>query len=163
MTDYLQLLRSHGLRVTAQRTTLLKALCEVEGHQHLTAKDIFGLAAPVLPGLNLATVYRTLEGLHEVGLVDRMVIAHDQVQYSFHDPEHRHGHLCCRGCGGVEELDYQTVVQLAQKIRKLNSFQIDREHLSLSGLCSDCQTATKRAADGSGAEHSHDHSHSHSH
>lgn len=163
MTDYLKLLRDHGLRVTAQRSTLLKLLCEVEGHQHLTAKDLFSLAEPTLPGLNLATVYRTLEGLHEVGLVDRMNTGHDQVHYSFHDPEHRHGHLCCRHCGGVEEFDYQTIVMLAQTIRKGHQFQIDREHLTLTGLCSNCQGSSKRASAQDHTGHSHEHGHSHSH
>jgi Fur family ferric uptake transcriptional regulator len=161
VTDYPKLLRDHGLRVTAQRSTLLRLLCEVDGHHHLTAKDLFQLAGPTLPGLNLATVYRTLEGLHEVGLVDRMSSGHDQVHYSFHDPEHRHGHLCCRGCGRVEEFDYQTIVQLAQIIRKNHHFQIDREHLTLAGLCSDCQNSARRNAADPEAEGSHGHSHTH--
>ncbi len=159
MIDYLQLLRGHGLRVTAQRTTLLRLLHEIEGHQHLTAKDLYALAEPALPGLNLATVYRTLEGLHEAGLVDRMATGHDQVHYSFHDPEHRHGHLSCRVCGRVEEFDYQVIVALAQKIRKAHHFMIDREHLTLSGLCASCQSNSQRGEAIDSETHSHSHPH----
>ena len=119
------------------------------------------MAEVSLPGLNLATVYRTLEGLHEVGLVDRMASGHDQVHYSFHDPEHRHGHLCCRHCGKVEEFDYQTIVSLAQMVRKNHDFAIDREHLTLAGICADCTGATARQVSDAAPEGSHGHSHEH--
>ncbi len=132
------LLRSHGLRVTAQRSTLLRLLCEVQGHQHLTAKELFIKAEPALPGLNLATVYRTLEGLHEAGLVDRLDTGHEQVHYSFRDPEHRHGHLACKQCGAVEEFDYQTVVAFSERILREHGFRVDRDHLTLSGRCQNC-------------------------
>ncbi len=143
VTDYLRLLRSCGLRVTAQRSTLLKLLCEVEGHQHITAKELFLLAAPILPGLNLATVYRTLDGLFEAGLVDRMNTGRDQVHYSYHDPEHRHGHLCCRNCGAVSEFNYAVILALSQQIRKSHQFQIDREHLTFTGQCEQCLASDK--------------------
>ncbi|MCA9797631.1 MAG: transcriptional repressor [Candidatus Eremiobacteraeota bacterium] len=138
MKEHADLLRSHGLRVTAQRTALLGLLREVDGHQHLTAKELYEMAAPTMPGLNLATVYRTLEGLHEAGLVDRLKAALDQIHYSFRDPAHLHGHLCCRQCGKVEECDYDLILNLAKNVRAAYGFQIDREHLSLAGLCADC-------------------------
>ena len=72
MKDYATTLRDKGLRATSQRVVLLRLVAEVKGHRHLTAQEIYDQASQTLPGLNLATVYRTLEGLHEVGLVDRL-------------------------------------------------------------------------------------------
>jgi Fur family ferric uptake transcriptional regulator len=139
MKDYATTLREKGLRATSQRVVLLKLVAEVDGHRHLTAQEIYDLASQTLPGLNLATVYRTLEGLHEVGLVDRLAAGLDQVHYSYRDPDHRHGHLCCKRCGKVSEFDYEVVENLAQLIEKKYGFSLADNHLGLSGTCGDCQ------------------------
>ncbi len=139
MKNIQQMLRSRGLRVTAQRTILLNLLHQVEGHRHFTAQEIHEEAETSLPGLNLATVYRTLEGLYEAGLVDRMdSSAIEQVRFSFRDPDHAHGHLCCRACGKVEEFSFDLIVDFADKVKKAKGFAIDRSHLTLSGLCRNC-------------------------
>lgn len=138
-TDYAKMIRDRNLRVTEQRTTLLRLLCEVDGHRHLTAKELLDLASPGLPALNLATVYRTLDGLHDAGLVDRMGPKSEQFQYSFRDPTHLHGHLFCHRCGGTQELDYALIVEIARTFAASRQFAIDRDHLTLSGICGICQ------------------------
>jgi Fur family transcriptional regulator, ferric uptake regulator len=139
MPDYATVLRDKGLRATSQRLVLLKQICEQTGHRHLTAAELYEKASESLPGLNLTTVYRTLEGLHDAGLVDRLSAGLDQVRYSYRDPDHRHGHLCCTACGRVGELDFQMVEQLARILKKQYDFQLAGDHLGLAGLCRDCQ------------------------
>lgn len=140
MQECKAVLKSRGLRATSQRVVLLRLLLEVEGHRHLTAQEIHDRATETLPGLNLATVYRTLEGLNEAGLVDRLDAGLDQVRYSYRDPEHRHGHLCCSSCGKVDEFDYRLVVRLAEELKERHGFQLSTHHLGLSGLCKTCQS-----------------------
>lgn len=140
MNNYADALREKGLRATSQRVVLLQLISEVKGHQHLTAAQLFERASETLPGLNLATVYRTLEGLHEAGLVDRLIAGLDQIHYSYRDPEHRHGHLCCHSCGKVSVLDYELVARLADTVRKKYNFELADSHLGLSGLCQACRT-----------------------
>ena len=139
MTDYADVLRSNGLRATSQRLVLLKLIAEVEGHRHMTAAEIYEEACQSLPGLNLTTVYRTLEGLYEAGFVDRLAAGLDQVHYSYRDPEHRHGHLCCNACGKVLVLDYDVVRRLAAELKTKYGFHLADNHLGLSGLCRDCE------------------------
>jgi Fur family ferric uptake transcriptional regulator len=143
MTDYAETLRSNGLRATSQRMVLLKMIAEVEGHRHMTAAEIYEQACQSLPGLNLTTVYRTLEGLYEAGLADRLAAGLDQVHYSYRDPEHRHGHLCCNACGKVSVLDYEVVEKLAHQLKEKYDFRLADNHLGLSGLCRDCQGADR--------------------
>lgn len=138
MKDYAGALRKKGLRATSQRVILLKLISEVKGHRHMTAGEIFEEAVEALPGLNLATVYRTLEGLHEAGLVDRLAAGLDQVHYSFRDPDHLHGHLCCHSCGKVAVLDYALVQELAKTVFDQYGFQLADSHLGLSGRCKAC-------------------------
>jgi Fur family transcriptional regulator, ferric uptake regulator len=141
MTDYVAALREKGLRATSQRVILLKLIAEVKGHKHLTAGELHEEAGATLPGLNLATVYRTMEGLHEAGLVDRLAAGLDQVHYSYRDPDHRHGHLCCHSCNKVSVLEYAVVRELSQSVKQKYGFELADNHLGLSGLCSDCQKA----------------------
>ena len=61
-------LRSKGHRVTPQRAVILETIAHKNGH--LCAQDIYTDARRKLPGLNLATVYRTVEVLHEAEMVD---------------------------------------------------------------------------------------------
>jgi Fur family ferric uptake transcriptional regulator len=131
-------LREKGLRATPQRTVILELLHEVEGHRHLTAQELFQRARDRLPGLNLATIYRTLEGLFEAGLVDRMVTGQDTARYSLRDPDHLHGHLHCRVCQHGPEIAPEDLNVLARVIHERYGFALDVNHLTLSGLCKDC-------------------------
>src|SRR5947208_1978563 len=96
-------LRHTGLRLTPQRAAILEIVSKQVGHHHLTAQEVYQDARDRLPGLNAATVYRTLEALHEAGLVDMMVTGQDVVRFALHDPNHRHCHLACRSCETVLE------------------------------------------------------------
>lgn len=132
-----EVLRQKGLRATPQRTVILELLHEVEGHRHLTAQELFQQATERLPGLNLATIYRALEGLFEAGLVDRMD-GQETVRYSLRDPEHPHGHLHCRQCQHGPELTGEDLDEFAQLVQERYGFTLDIHHLTLSGVCRDC-------------------------
>lgn len=133
-----ELLHERGLRATPQRVVILEVLAEVEGHGHLTARDVFMTAKDQLPGLNVTTVYRTLEGLNEAGLVDLMVSGHDTVRFAFRNPDGGHGHLVCHRCEKVLTLDMATVGEVARLLEERTGFAVDQRHLTLGGRCSDC-------------------------
>ncbi|HEY4001967.1 MAG TPA: Fur family transcriptional regulator [Candidatus Xenobia bacterium] len=132
-------LRDSGLRLTPQRAVILEVVAGRGDHRHLTVQEVFLDARDRLPGLNAATVYRTLEALHDAGLVDMMAVGSDVVRFSLHDPRQRHGHLVCRGCGSVEQLDYARVHDLSQHVLTQHGFLLDAAHLTLSGLCQKCR------------------------
>lgn len=131
-----QQLRKKGYRVTAQRTILLETIAHKGGH--LNVQEIFQSARQRLPGLNLATVYRTVDSLREAGLIDWFDAGTEPMQFALRDSDHPHGHLVCRQCGVVTELDLALVNLFAGDVRKDSGFQIDGSHLTLQGLCSEC-------------------------
>jgi Fur family ferric uptake transcriptional regulator len=132
-------LRQTGLRLTPQRTVIFEILGKVKGHGHLTAQQVFDVARDRLPGLNVATVYRSLEALHEAGLVDRMLAQPgDEVRYAVRDPQHRHCHLVCSRCGREHELELDVVLRLARAVEKETGFRVDVDHLTLGGRCQTC-------------------------
>jgi Fur family ferric uptake transcriptional regulator len=133
-----QSLRARGLRVTAQRALILETLAGMRGHR--SAQEVFALAAPQLPGLNLATVYRTLELLYQVGLVDVLTSGTEVQRYTFRDSHHHHAHLICRRCGQMLEADLGLIERLRAEVEAQSGFVIDDHHLALNGVCSDCSS-----------------------
>jgi len=133
-------LRLSGYRVTPQRGVILETIAHMKGH--LSAQEVFDSARLRLPGLNIATVYRTLETLHEAGLVDFMMSATDPVRVSLRDQDNPHDHLVCRRCHTVLELDHDLLTPLASGVARDHGFHLDTDHLTLTGICRACQEAT---------------------
>ncbi|TFH37954.1 MAG: transcriptional repressor [Anaerolineales bacterium] len=139
-------LRKNGYRVTAQRTILLETIAHLGGH--LSVQDIYQAAQQRLPGLNLATVYRTIDSLRDADLIDGYALGSEPMQFALRDREHPHGHLVCRNCGVVDDLDLSLVKSFAGDVRSAAGFHIDGSHLTLQGLCSAC--ASDRSARSTG-------------
>ncbi|MFN8613580.1 MAG: Fur family transcriptional regulator [Vulcanimicrobiota bacterium] len=139
--SWTETLRSHKLRATPQRLFILATLEEFEkhgNHQHASARDILSAVQKSLPGINSTTVYRTLEDLHKVGIVDLTYHTKDQVRFSLRRSHHRHGHLVCSRCDVEQILDLELMAPLTQLIREQYGFAVEENHLTLSGICRAC-------------------------
>jgi Fe2+ or Zn2+ uptake regulation protein len=131
-------LRKNGYRVTAQRTILLETIAHKAGH--LSVQEVYQEARKRLPGLNLATVYRTVDSLREAGLIDGYTAGSEPMQFAIRDHGDPHGHLVCRNCGAVADFDLALVDSLAGGVKESTGFTIDGNHLTLEGLCEDCSS-----------------------
>lgn len=132
-------LRQAGFRVTPQRMVILEEVAHARDHQ--SAQEVFDVARRRLPGLNLATVYRTLDSLHQVGLIDLMDDGMGSMRFSWRDPDHDHAHLVCRACGETLELPAASLRSLARTIQRNTGFRADLVHQTFSGLCRECADA----------------------
>ena len=130
-------LRAQGFRVTAQRAIILETISHLGGH--LSARQVYQDARKRLPGLNLATVYRTVESLQEAGLIDSFSTSLEPLQFSLRDPEQPHAHLVCRSCGEIEQVDGAELEALRRTLREMVEFEIDPHHLTLEGTCAKCR------------------------
>jgi Fe2+ or Zn2+ uptake regulation protein len=129
-------LSAEGFRLTPQRLVIFEELAHFKGHR--SAQEVYEAASERLPGLNLATVYRTLDSLHQAGLVDLMESGTDQLRFSLRNPDRPHAHLICRCCGETLELPAEALEQLSNDIRRRKGFALDLDHLSFMGLCKCC-------------------------
>lgn len=129
-----------GLRVTPQRSVILETVSHLGGHP--TATEVYRQAVRRLPGMNAATVYRTLEALQVAGLVDGMDDG-GPARFSLRDLDHPHHHLVCSECGAVAELEPEPVLGLASQVRRRTGFRLQTEHLTLPGLCRKCGNPPK--------------------
>ena len=130
-------IRARGGRVTPQRRVILRYL--LEQPRHVTAEQLLAAVEPVLPGVALPTVYATLELLSEHGLVRRLEVAGGAAVYdSRPDPHH---HVRCRRCGAVEDLAVAVDLAPAHAAAAAAGFRVERESLTLTGLCAACRAA----------------------
>lgn len=130
-------LRRKGYRVTPQRGVILETIAHNHGHQ--SVQEVFALASKSLPGLNITTVYRTLDMLHRAGLVDLLSTQADLVRFSLRDPQHPHYHLICSNCDEVLELAPTLIDELAAVLKRDHGFSLDGSHLTLTGVCHECE------------------------
>lgn len=139
-TDWKTDLRQRGYRLTPQRQLVLEAVDTLE---HATPDDILSEVRRTASGVNISTVYRTLELLEELELVSHAHLGHGAPTYHLAD-RHHHIHLVCRDCTGVIEADVGVVEEFTEKLRGAFGFETDMKHFAIFGRCADC---TAKAAD----------------
>lgn len=128
--------RAAGRRLTAQRRLILDVLSESDGH--LEADAVYERAKAHAPSLSLATVYRTLGLLTEMGLLEehRLGEGHSHYEAVRDEP---HYHFSCQRCGEVIEFDAPLVAKIAQELSEEERVSVVDAHLHLIGYCARCQ------------------------
>jgi len=130
--DLAAALRARGLRVTPQRERVLAAVRELG---HATPEQI----GERVPGVDVTTVYRTLELLEELELVRHAHLGHGAPSYR--PAEDDHIHVVCHTCGKVVDADPNLVDAMAERLRTESGFRLDRSHFTVFGRCRDCAAA----------------------
>ncbi|RKN41806.1 Fur family transcriptional regulator [Streptomyces hoynatensis] len=133
-TDWQEDLRSRGYRLTPQRQLVLEAVDRLE---HSTPEDILAEVRRTAGGVNISTVYRTLELLEELGLVSHAHLGHGAPTYHLAE-RHQHLHLMCRDCGTVIEAGLDLAEPFAERLRDRFGFDTDLRHFAIFGRCRDC-------------------------
>jgi Fur family transcriptional regulator, ferric uptake regulator len=132
--DWRDLLREKGYRLTPQRELVLDAVTQLG---HATPEQVCERVQRTASGVNISTVYRTLELLEELGLVRHAHLGHGAPSY--HPAgHHEHLHLVCRDCGGVAAIDIDVAAELTRRLREQAGFDVDLEHFAIYGRCAQC-------------------------
>jgi Fur family ferric uptake transcriptional regulator len=126
-TDLAARLHARGLRMTPQREQVLAA---VRALQHATPERI----SETVPGVDVTTVYRTLELLEDLGLVRHTHLGHGAP--SFRPADDQHVHVVCHVCERV------LVDELADRLLAERGFALDRSHFTVFGRCQDCASGS---------------------
>src|SRR5262245_27748172 len=115
-------LKTRGYRVTPQRAIILEAIEELPGH--MTAEEIFEVVQQTSSYISLATVYRTLDLLKELGLITESHMGTTTTHYApiSHGPHH---HAVCRKCNRSIELSHAVFEPIAEELRTQHSFVAD--------------------------------------
>ncbi len=136
------LLKSKGLKVTNQRIGVLDVLSKSKDH-HLTAEEIYDLVRLDYPDIGLATVYRTVQLLLELGLIDRINLDDGCARYEISskttENQHHHHHLICLSCGKVFSFEEDFLERLEGHIQESMGFRVTDHEVKLYGYCKECQ------------------------
>lgn len=132
-----QTLRAHGLRVTPQRQLVYEAVDQL---RHATPEQILLEVQRTASGINLSTVYRTLEVLEQVGLVTHAHIGHGAPTYHAIDEE-AHIHAVCDECRAVLSVPAPLAAPFVSALKDTYGFESDIAHMSIQGRCRECARA----------------------
>ncbi len=126
-----------GLRVTPQRLLVLEILHEAD--EHLDAEAIYARAKDRDPRISLATVYRTLSKLKEVGLVEQRYFARDHKrEYYEATGKGEHYHFTCLGCGKVIEVETPRIAQARAELSVALGLEFTHACICFEGFCPEC-------------------------
>jgi Fe2+ or Zn2+ uptake regulation protein len=145
VAELVEVLRGHGERVTTARRALLAAL--VEADDHMSADDLAEVVRHLHPDIHRATIYRSLETLTQLGMVEHSHLGHGPAVYHLADDVHQH--LVCEVCDAVIEAPPEVFSNLARGLRRRYGFEISSRHFALVGRCRSCAAAARNATDAS--------------
>ena len=92
-----------------------------------------------LKGVGRATVYRALEQMDELGLVQKIDVGGDSAGYEKVDPEgHHHHHIVCTDCGKVVPFEDKKLEEVIHRVSERDGFHIQSHDITLKGTCEDC-------------------------
>jgi Fur family transcriptional regulator, ferric uptake regulator len=123
-------LRSHGLRLSSSRRLVLAALYATD--EPLTADRIAG-------DLDVASVYRNLETLEQIGLVRHFHLGHGPGLYA-RAAAGRAEYLLCDACGAVVAVEPERLDPVRERIRRDFGYEARFTHFPIAGLCPECAT-----------------------
>jgi Fur family ferric uptake transcriptional regulator len=138
-----------GMRITEPRRLVMEVLTGTK--DHFSATDIYMKAHANNPAIGLTTVYRTLEILRQMGIVQKFEFGEGKSRYelinSTGSRDHHH-HLVCVHCKNIvnyyefieEELEFIDKTQ--RKLSKKYNFQINDHIINFLGLCEQCKDAS---------------------
>jgi Fur family ferric uptake transcriptional regulator len=137
-----QMLQAQGYKLTPQREATVRVLLENE-EDHLSAEDVFMLVKDKAPEIGLATVYRTLELLSDLHVVEKMNFGDGVARYDLRNDSsnHHHHHLICVQCGSVDEILEDWLGPLEQRLEKEYNFHVLDHRLDFQGICHRCSAA----------------------
>ncbi len=142
--ETLATLRATGHRITPQREIVLEVV--ETSAEHLDVEAIYQRAREKDPDISLATVYRTLAVLKDMGLIEQRYLARDHAREHYEPvgaPEHYH--FTCLGCRKVIEFQSPRVTQMTTELHRDLGVEVAHACICLEGYCQTC-AAKSRAA-----------------
>ena len=141
MDDLRARLSERQHKMTPQRQIVLQIFLDHPG-EHLSAEDVHDILRTEKAEIGLATVYRTLELLSDLGILQKMEFGDGCSRYEATDTDptrRHHHHLICTKCGKVEEFDEDLLETLEADIERKTGFRTLDHQVKFFGICKECQ------------------------
>lgn len=136
----LRLLRDHGYRITPQRADVVKYILSTGSHP--SADDIHRMIKKRYPMVSLATVYKTLDLLKRLYIIQELGFADKSARYETNDKNHIN--MVCISCSRISDVHkVQGLSELEAQARNESSFYILSRRFELHGYCPGCKSKAK--------------------
>ena len=129
-------LRERNYRITPQRLMILKILASTDGHP--TVETIYEKVRQDFPTTSLATVYKTLTVMKEIGEVLELGFGDGSNRYDGSKP-YPHPHLICTKCRKIMDPHLEALNDMARELARETGFRITNHRLDFFGICPECQ------------------------
>lgn len=133
-----ELLRENGFKVTPQRLAVYEVLANTK--EHPNAEMIFSSLQATYPTMSLATVYKTIDILNEIGMVQILNAGEDSFRYDADMSDH--AHVRCIECGRVDDVYDLDASKVAREIEIGTRYRLIGQQFYFYGVCPDCQKET---------------------
>ena len=143
-------LSERNYKMTPQRKEILQIFIDCGDGFHLSAEEVHELLSQKDFDFGLATVYRNVELLNRLGILNKVDFGDGRNRYELSpaDPQiHQHHHLICLNCKKVIEFEDDLLDDLENLIARKSDFQIINHEVKFFGYCADCQKKVARNED----------------
>ena len=131
-------LKTRGYRLTPQRIAILKILAASAGHP--SVDQVFESVKVDFPTTSLATVYKTVTLLKEMGEILELGFGNEGNRYDGNKP-YPHPHLICLKCKSILDPDVSRLSDLMHQVAQMTGFQVTGHRLDFYGICPQCQSS----------------------
>ena len=135
-------LKTAGLRNTAQRALIMDIIRKGQGQTHLDADEVYRQAKEKQPRISLSTVYRTLQKLKNLSLIEELHFTESHHHYELKPRTHHH-HLECLSCGRIIEFKYPLAQLVRKNVPEAKDFDITGSEVRMTGYYSECSKDRK--------------------
>ena len=130
-------LKACGLKMTNQRSNILKIFCSC--NEHLSPEELYGKLQQTRCRTGQATVYRTLKLLSEAGLAREVRFDDGPARYERRFGKGHHDHLLCESCGCNIEVMDPRIEALQEQLAEREGFTLTGHQMYLYGICKTCR------------------------
>jgi Fur family transcriptional regulator, peroxide stress response regulator len=136
LDDIIGKLRQRACRITPQRVAILKVF--LSSHEHPSVERVYEQVRVDFPTTSLATVYKTVVLLKEIGEILEIGFADGRNRYDGINP-HPHPHLICTRCKSIMDPEVSLLEQLKSEVAQTSGYRMLSHQLEFFGICPACQ------------------------
>jgi Fur family ferric uptake transcriptional regulator len=131
-------LAENNYKLTRQREIILETILENK-NWHFTAEDLFEAVKKKDKDIGMATIYRSLELMHKLEIVNIHDFNEDSRIYELYLEESHHHHMICKNCGRLVEFSDEDIDYLESELEAKYGFKVTEHKLRFYGYCKDCK------------------------
>ena len=137
LSDFKDVLRKEGLKITPQRIAVLEEIIKDKGHRE--SEDVYMAIKTRKTHVSRATVYRTLDILVQNGFARKLNLGDGRARYEPKIDSPHHDHMICNNCGKIIEFVNHEIEKIQEEIAKHHQFKLQQHIHQLFGICKECQ------------------------